>query len=364
MLDLGGAPSASNSSAASTKSLNLNKNCKIQAVVFDFPLLTKSLQDISTIDNSSMEKQHSSTSKITATTTTIQPDTAKIQQVASLLRIDLSGKDNKKTTNLGFDDDLSLILTSTNETSKATTTKSETKSHDSATSSVENSNKTDIRAKYAAKLQSQGLNIVDVDRAKHTVEAIKGDAAGHFAARQHATTTIHPDKNNSSNSVQRWMMGTGTGRLLNYLYQRSMKIAIVGTPIQQTESDSPASDAALLEAASMRDMAQQMKDKVELDILLPQDGNYTAAKFVQQVLTLFRNQDATLSPDRVVWVSDRDDCLRWAKEAGITTLRVLPKNARRGNITAHYTITNVPEAQTILNEINGISYSHVLQQGA
>jgi hypothetical protein len=121
--------------------------------------------------------------------------------------------------------------------------------------------------------------------------------------------------------------------------------------------------AAKLEAASMHDMAQQMKDKVQFDILLPQDGNFTAAKFVQQVLTLFRKQDATLSPNRVVWVSDRDDCLRWAKEAGITTVRVLPKNARRGNITAHYTITSVPEAQTIINEINGISFNNVLQQG-
>ena len=222
---------------------------------------------------------------------------------------------------------------------------------------------TDIRAKYAAKLQSAGLSgaLSAVDRARDDATTTSGDAAGHWAARAHATTT------SSSGSSSRWMAATGTGKLLQYLHQRSMKLALVGKPVV-TVTDTPNPE----EAQQMKDFLQQMKDKVVFACVIPQVGTLTvdqlAQRAIQEVLrpssSDHSNSDTPtpdISPDRCLWVSDRDDYLRAAREAGLVTVRIRPPNARRGQVSAHYTVETVPETQQVINEINGISFSTVLQ---
>jgi beta-phosphoglucomutase-like phosphatase (HAD superfamily) len=116
----------------------------------------------------------------------------------------------------------------------------------------------------------------------------------------------------------------------------------------------------------MDDFATQLRDKVKFDTVIP--GSFTAPKLIEETLAklLVVGSDTTasptiLTPDRCLWVSDRDDCLRAAKDAGLLTARVVRPNARRGNVSAHYTVQSVPEVQAVINEINGISFNTVLQ---
>lgn len=185
------------------------------------------------------------------------------------------------------------------------------------------------------------------------------------------------------------MAATGTGKLLNYLHQRSMKLALVGTPVVVPEDGGAAAAESSSqwwqdEARQMNDFTKQMKDKVVFAATVPQDGTRTVDQLAQrafQELLLWKaaatsdsddgnssgsaattTTTTTIEPDRCLWVSDRDDCLRAAREAGLVTVRVRPRNARRGNVSAHYTVASVPETQEVINEINGVSFNAVLHQ--
>ena len=59
-------------------------------------------------------------------------------------------------------------------------------------------------------------------------------------------------------------------------------------------------------------------------------------------------------------MSDQDNLLKAARDSGMITCRIRPKNARRGNISAHYTVEDVLQVQDVVNEMNGISFNAVL----
>ena len=379
MLDMGGAPSSLNDNQGSTHKLNLGKNCHLQAVIFDFDVLTRSVQQAGSDNNKPGNTTSTTAPNLSGVVPThaIEPDRGKIEQLARILNVDLGGSDNNKmeksiASDQSFKDDLSLLLTgekSTRTAGAATTTATTTPNTTLSTP--------DIRAKYAAKLQSAGFQsgLSGVDRAKEEQTSHTGDAAGHWAARAHATTI--------PTSTNRWMAATGTGQLLQYLHQRSMKLVLVGTPVAAgtDNNNTPNSE----ETQQMNDFLQQMKGKVVFTAVIPQDGTMTvdrlAQRAIQEVLMLKPSSSngtttapppaaaataakpETLSPDRCLWVSDRDDCLRAAREAGLVTVRIRPPNARRGHVSAHYTVETVPETQQVINEINGISFKTVLQQG-
>ena len=309
-----------------------------------------------------------------ASPSAVKPDVTRIAQVAELLNVDLNSGDKKSmAADPPFKDDLSLILNGGEK--KAPISKN---NHPEKPTTPPSSYSNDIRSKYAAKLQSAGIaGVSAVDRAKHEIsgdeQQPQGDAAGHWAARARATA--------SPSSPSRWMAGTGTGKLLNYLHQRSMKLGLVGTPVIQQQQNNH-SNKEEEEGRRMDDFLKQMKYKVEFAAVIRQDGTLTGEKLVQkavnEMLQSSSNNDnndssnkenavqtlSTIAPDRCLWVSDRDDCLRAAKAAGLVTVRVRPANAPRGNVSAHYTVESVPETQTVINEINGISFSTVLQQGS
>jgi hypothetical protein len=343
MLDLGGAPSSMNSKA-STARLNLNKNCHLQAVVFDFDILTRS------VETSRPEAQPKGAVKTKKhplpNPLDFKPDLDRVKQVAELLKVDLSGKPKQAPVDQPFTDDLSLLTgeSSTADHAKKNATK------EAMASSLPGGD--DIRAKYASKLKAAGLGISTVDRVKD--DEGRGDASSHFAARAHATTD------------SRWMAATGTGKLLNYLAQRSMKLALVAIPVDEAHNDGP-TDAQLKEAKQMDDFCSQLK--IEFSSILKQDGTFTIDAMVERIIReLLQPNDlpatSMISPDRCLWVSDRDDYLRAAKDAGMMTVRIRPANARRGNVSTHYTVATVPDTSTVIDEINGISFSSVLQQGA
>ena len=329
MLDMGGAPSAA--TGKNTSRINASKNCKLQAICFDFSILTNGISE-------SEQSQHSSEAAVMrespriATSATLKPNVSMVQQVADLLNVDLGGSGIKKPQKRKDDeDDLSLL---TGEKNKGENSKEGGKNRFS-----------DIRSKYADKLAKRGVQggLAGVELAKHQVEETlkRGDAGGHLAARAMAAA-------NPVSRTKSWMALSGTGYLLQYLTQRSIKIALLPKP------DVPKIDEE--EGERMEDFSHQLHD-VSFDFLI-KDGTHSASHIVDTSL-----QKLGLDPNLVLLVSDRDDYLRAAKDAGMLTCRIMPLNGRRGNISVHFVVQSVPEVQDVVNEINGISFNAIFKHG-
>ena len=328
MLDMGGAPSSLHDKNSSR--INASKNCKLQAVCFDFEVLTKYTPRESEPPASSQ----SLNAKGTATESNVKvkrdakPNASMVQQVANLLNVDLGGSLSSDKKKDEPKDDLSLL----------TGTSKETKKNPKPISNPFG----DIRMKYADKLSKRGVKggLAEVELAKHQVEDTlkRGDAGGHFAARKIAAA-------NPVSRQQSWMALTGTGALLQYLTQRSIQIALLPRPADSLNED---------KGERMEDFKRQLSDVVFSQLV--KDGRPGADKLVNIALEKLK-----LDPTVVLLVSDRDDYLRAAKEASMMTCRIVPPNSRRGNISAHLQVPSIPEVQDVVNEINGISYNAVFK---
>jgi hypothetical protein len=267
-----------------------------------------------------------------------------VQQVANLLNVNIDGTETTKTSTFTrdeHDDDLTL-LTGGKKTSK---TQSSPPSSSSSTKKPKDYIPGDIRSKYADKLAKKGLQggVATIELAKHQVEeTLKGgDAGGHLSARAMATA-------NPVSRTKSWMAMSGTGALLQYLTQRSIHIVLLPKPNVDTLNEE--------EGERMQDFVNQLHD-VSFDHLF-KDGTVSSEQLVTQSIEKLK-----IHPNRILLVSDRDDYLRAAKEEGLLTCRILPANARRGNISAHYVVPSVPEVQDVVNEINGISFNAIMKQG-
>jgi hypothetical protein len=157
-----------------------------------------------------------------------------------------------------------------------------------------------------------------------------------------------------------------------------MKLGLAATPVKAA-AQSDAQPPPSLEARQMTDFAKQLKDRIHFDVVVPDQcqapqliattlarlqgavASTVASDNHGQTLTPPPMPAVPITPPRCLWVSDRDDCLRAAKEAGLLTARIVRPNARRGNVSAHYTVETVGEIMTVVNEINGISFNAVLR---
>lgn len=324
MLDLGGAPS---STTKNSTRINTSKNMNVQAVCFDFDVLTNSVgkEDIRSTQPAPPQTQDLSPRPGKGVT----PNQTVIQEVASLLNISL-GEERKKQTELA-EDDLSLLI-GENQSSPTHSSQSKPFIHPLA----------DIRSKYADKLAKRGLEggLATVELAKRQREESlkRGDAGGHLAARKIAVSEPVP-------SSTKWMALTGTGKLLRYLTMRNIKIALLPRPVPETNPD---------EGQKMDDFQKQLSEVV-FDLLYKK-GTKDVDSIVSETV-----KKLDLDPKLIMLVSDRDSYLKAAKDQGLLTCRILPKNARRGNISAHYNIENIPSVEETLNEINGISFNAVFK---
>ena len=310
MLDLGGMPSAS--TAKAMRSVDASKNCKVKCLAFDFDLLTRTV-----VDN--REKVVEPVAVAAATPSPILPDVGMLQQMANLLNIKLG--ESPPTASKEPDDDLPAL-----------TTKGKDKKQSNNPLAG-----ADIRNKYASKLRNRG-GVAGIELAKQEAENFltKGDAAGHLAARAIAA-------NQGNTETPKWMASTGTGSLLQYVSNRSMKIALLPLP------DNGKVDR---QGQRMEEFTKQIP-QVTFDVLLT--GGEDVSKILKDMLGKL-----SLDPLSCMVISDRDDYLRNAKEVGMTTCRVRPHaNAPRGNTTAHYTVESMAEVQDVVNDINGISFKAV-----
>lgn len=314
MMDMGGAPTAG-SDRTLIRTKDASKNSKLQAVAFDFEILTRSLEDAKHNEEiSAAAKLDESSAKKLPSASSVTPDLGRIAELASLLKVEV---------------DIGKTKAPAKKTTKA------------ATSTPPGS---DVRAKYAAKLKG---GLAGVELAKSQVEdTLKGgDAAGHLAARELAikSTAASPTK---------WMALTGTGKLLSYLTHRSIRIALL--PNTRLNNDQARQDN---EFKYMTDFSKQLKEIV-VDAVVPFDGTKGLAAMIRKGII----DEFEIHPNKILLVSDKDEYLQAAKDLGMITCRLRPKNARRGNITAHYNAEDVPSVQEVVNEISGISFNAVLNR--
>ena len=67
-----------------------------------------------------------------------------------------------------------------------------------------------------------------------------------------------------------------------------------------------------------------------------------------------------VEPIKIVVVSDRDDYLGAARDLGMFTCRVRPKNKRRG-LTTNYNVDDIGSVLEVINDINGVSFNSALK---
>lgn len=333
MLDLGGIPAAS--TGTRMRPTDASKNSRVRAIAFDFDLLIRSVEP--TGEAAKEETQKSKVESRDDKGSSIAPDVGMVSQMASLLKVKLGGTAHQRDDM----DDLSLL---TGEKTSSTTGKIEEPTSSSSNTNIDvfsSVGGSDIRSKYASKLRNKldgSGGVAGIDRARQEAEAMLkgGDATGHLAARAAAVS--------QGGSDRRWMAMTGTGTLLQYVSNRSIKLALLPIPTNIKASQ---------EGARMVDLTKQLPNVV-FDVL-HKEGS--------EVPDIVKEVSRDLQIDRVATmvVSDREDYLREAKQAGMITCRVRPNpNAPRGNVSAHYNISKIAEVQDIVNEIDGISFNAVL----
>jgi hypothetical protein len=288
-----------------------SKNCKVRAVAIDFDLLTRA------VDQATTEKENLATTEVSQNDSTrsspVLPIMDKVKEIASLLNVNLGG--SRECHPAKGKDDLSGLLGEKPKTKEAPMPYYSS----------------DIRAKYADKLKSRG-GLAGVDHAKRELENTlrKGDAAGHLAARGAAVS--------QSAGESKWMALTGTGNLLTFISNRSMKLALLPVPRQ----DKPQV------GKRMQEFTRQLP-QVSFDLLIDKGDDAT------EILKLMTKK-FEMDPIATIVVSDRDDYLRAAKDEGMVACRVRAPNAKRGNISAHYNVESVGKVEDVINEINGISF--------
>jgi hypothetical protein len=349
MMDMGGVAAADSSN---TK-LNLGKNNRVKLVALDFALLTQSIQ-------SSMSHSNKRNSSAVVETRGIeklgqvQPDISMVQSFAKMLNVTLNGEERtNNNTKEEEKDDLSLLL-GINQKQPNSLGKENQIKPKTVGSSLPNM---DIRAKYALKLKDkiQG-GLAGVDSAKfHKEESLaKGDAAGHLIARSIAASQT------VSTSGSKWLAATGAGTLLTFLDKRCISIALLPPPrfVSQEEKESM--------IQSMQELTQQLPN-VKFDVLLhsvtgmdldetEQEGPGQAPNILIKRLI---QQSYDTPSVQILVISDQDAYLRQARDSGMLTCRVRPKNAPRGNVTTSYTVESISDVQNAVNDLIGISFNTV-----
>lgn len=360
MLDMNGIAQAN----ADTR-INVGKNNKIQVVALDFHLITRSIEERRQLakeeqNSTAMLRNTSLTStsslSISSTPSSLTPDTSVVEMMASLLNVKLGG--DSATSKRLQTDDVSAILGSSDKKEKESMMK---KDHSSS--------HLDVRMKYAAKLRSKidggfaGLELANSAK-ENTMK--RGDASLHLVARDLISSGTMGGGELSNPSSTRWLATTGVGKLLSFLSSRSIQIALLPLP---STSSHPQSDADVERTTQEMETIAKQLPNVQFDLFVS-DGrrrgeektersNDDTAEDVLRNRVLRKMQD--VPPLKFMVVSDRDDYLKAARNNGMFTCRVRPKNTRRGNITTSYDVEDVGSVQDAINDINGISFNSALK---
>ncbi len=366
MLDMGGV-----GQAAATKRINVGKNNKVRAIALDFNLITRSIEERRALAEKENENRNNNAqnsnlinSAKAEAQTPIQPDTSVVQNMANLLGIKLGDSSpHTNQTKKHDNDDLSGILGSSNSILESNQQqKSKESTREKLASTPHN---TDIRSKYAAKLRNKiegGVAGLELAKSEKEDTLTRGDASIHLAARN-LISAEGAAGSSATSSSSRWLATTGVGKLLSYVNGRSMQIALL--PLPSTPS-LPQSDEDVKQTLDeMTNLTNQLP-KVSFDVLIPdgrrrghvgteEQNEKTAQDVLANALTKM-----DVEPIQFVVVSDRDDYLGAARDLGMFTCRVRPKNKRRG-LTTNYNVDDIGSVLEVINDINGVSFNSALK---
>ena len=365
MLDMGGVgvPETKNTR------INVGKNNKVRAVCLDFHLITRSIEERRRNAELTVEKENrlkngsgDDVLKKKPLVGGMQPDTSLIEKMANLLNIQLGDSNpiGQKTKRIDDEtDDLSAILGSNNNIKQQNEPRKKL--------STVTPPHSDIRSKYASKLRNKiDGGVAGLDLAKYEKEDTlkRGDASSHLSARTLISSDAMMDSSATNTSSSRWLANTGVGKLLSFLTSRSMQIILL--PLPSTPSQ-PISDSDVEQTMQEMNSLTKQLPHVHFDLMISdgrRKGDISKANedAAQDVLNNVLSKNDHLTPLQYVVVSDRDDYLRSAREMGMYTCRVRPKNMRRGEVTASYSVEDVGNVEDVCNEINGISFNSALKR--
>jgi hypothetical protein len=351
---MGGVPQA----AANTR-INVGKNNKIRAVALDFHLITRSIEQRRKDAELNAAAAAAKKKEDVKLEVDVKPDMSMVEKMASLLNVKLGDsspigqRKNAQDDDSGEEDLASILLGNKKDGEKPKKTPT-TSPH------------VDIRSKYASKLRNKieggvaGVDLLNYERGELSK---RGDASSLLTAKaivasaENAAVTSNP-------SSSRWLASTGVGQLLSFLTQRSMQIILLPVPSTpekpQTESDRQRNED------EMTSLTKQLP-QVQFDLCIPDgrrrgDDPSTANENAAHDVLEYVTTEIDIPPLQYAVVSDRDDYLRSARERGMFTIRVRPKNTRRGDVTASYSVEDVGAVEEIINEINGISFNSALKR--
>jgi len=362
MLDMGGVAQAD----ADTR-INVGKNNKVRAVALDFHLITRSIEERRRMaEQESVDRlgnKQSSPTSVSPSGSTVLPDTSLVEQLATLLRVNLGGQSSKSKRS--DEDDFSTILGSFDPAEKSSAV--DNKSTPKVVSTPAHVDHMDIRTKYASKLRSKiDGGVAGLELAKSDMEGAmkRGDASIHLVARD-LISSEGMGGGESNTSSTRWLATTGVGKLLSFLTSRSMQIALL--PLPSTPSHPQSGEDVKRTQQEMETLTRQLPS-VQFDLLVP-DGRRRGDEKTgrstdntpEDVLKNVLSKMQDVPPLQFVVVSDRDDYLKAARDSGMYTCRIRPKSKRRGEFTTDYDVEDVGSVLDVINDINGVSFNAALK---
>jgi len=338
MLDMGGVPHIGTETR-----INVGKNNKVRAVALDFDLITRSIEERRHRAVAETEN-HTSHTSTTQAALQAQPDMSIVEQMSSLLGVQLGGTirgNPPHSARLEREDDVSAIH---NGSSKK--------------NNPPHIDHMDVRTKYAAKLRRTiegGVAGLDLAKAQKAETIKRGDAAMRMAARDliSAAGVAGDPSDASSLSSSRWLTTTGIGKLLSFLTSRSVQIVLL--PLPATPSR-PRFDQDVEETRQMMESLTRQLPQVQFDLLVPGSREDTAQSILTTVLS-----HVEAEPLRFLVVSDRDDYMKAARDAGMYTCCVRSKSQSRAAITTNYNVEDAADVLDVVNELNGISFNAALK---
>jgi len=346
MLDMGGMPSAGSDRSA-IRTANTSKNSKVQAVAFDFKLLinadTDGLKNKDTVSGVDNDEQ-------------------------------MVMKFSRKGTPVALANEESVITTNNNTGDNGKMQQSKLSLVSTQSQNDHNPSHQDIRAKYAHKLKkSGGLAALELAKSHVKDTLASGDASGHLATRKIAIQQGHNTSNyqDMDGTNTKWLPSLEASTLLTYLTHRTIRIVLLPTIIKYSpEEEEKVNNKQQESTKIMHEFAAQLKNVI-IDNIIPtlvgddRNKNNDIDNDNNRIKNTFKNgilNKYDMDPSRVLLVSDREEYLRAARDMGMIICRLQKKNARRGNITPHYSVETVEEVQEVVNEINGISFNTILNR--
>ena len=192
-----------------------------------------------------------------------------------------------------------------------------------------------------------GENLVGI-RAKYgdKLRALKAKAAAREASASagsgvQASTVLEGGGASGGSSASAWSLNRGAAPLMKYLANRGMRCGLL-MPSADTVSDD-----------MLASFHEQLDTQLDDSLTLSREAVHTFPD-PDRLLQLLHARG--LKPASVMLLTTQENSLRAAREAGCFSSLFLPRNARRPNVRADFTVSDLFKVQDVVEQLNGISW--------